>query len=278
MAKIMTIAEIAEESEEKQEVAAVVRGEPYTALPQDLYIPPDALEVILETFSGPMDLLIYLIKRQNLDILDIPIAEVTRQYVDYIEMMQELRLELAAEYLVMAAMLAEIKSRMLLPRELNEEGEEDDPRAELVRRLQEYERFKQAAEDLESLPRIQRDIFTLTVEPPEMKEARPLPTVEMKELLFALQEVMRRAEMYAHCQIQREGLSVHERMSIILGKVKADRFTPFAELFAVEEGRMGIVISFVAILELIRQSMIEIVQSEPFAPIHVKALVGECNQ
>ncbi|MBS0570643.1 MAG: segregation/condensation protein A, partial [Proteobacteria bacterium] len=177
---------------------AIVRGQPVLQMPQDLYIPPDALEVILEAFEGPLDLLLYLIRRQNLDILDIPIAEITRQYVDYIELMRDLRLELAAEYLVMAAILAEIKSRLLLPRPPAEEGVEDDPRAELVRRLQEYERFKKAAEDIEALPRLERDFALVSAFVADKAVVRLPPPVDLRELLLALKDVLKRAELAGH--------------------------------------------------------------------------------
>ena len=250
---------------------AIVRGEPVTELPLDLYIPPDALEIFLEAFEGPLDLLLYLIKRQNVDILDIPIAEITRQYMEYVEVVKEFRLELAADYLVMAAMLAEIKSRMLLPRPVEVEGEEEDPRAELIRRLQEYERFKKAAEDIDSLPRLDRDIFPVSVNPPQLTLVKPHPNVEMRELLLALREVLIRAERFAHHHIQREGLSVRERMSHVLSVLKKDRFTNFVELFTCEEGKRGVVVTLLAILELVKESLIELVQNEPFGPIHVKA-------
>jgi segregation and condensation protein A len=250
---------------------AVVDGEPVTELPQDLYIPPYALQVFLEAFEGPLDLLLYLIRRQNLDILDIPIAEITRQYVEYIELMKELQLELAGEYLLMAAMLAEIKSRMLLPRPQAEEAEEDDPRAELVRRLQEYERFKKAAEDLSLLPRLERDIFVASVEAPERTVVAKLPDVTLKELLLAFHDVLKRAEMFSRLHLQREPLSVRQRMSEILLKVKANVFSSFSDLFDPEEGRMGVAVTFIAILELLRESAIEIAQAEAFAPLHVRA-------
>lgn len=239
-------------------------------VPKDLYIPPDALEVILEAFAGPLDLLLYLIKRQNLDILDIPIADITRQYMDYINMMKILKLELAAEYLVMAAMLAEIKSRMLLPRP-SAETDEEDPRAELIRRLQEYERFRQAAEDLDSLPRMERELHQASAEPPLIEQQKPLPDLKLQELLLAFRDVLRRAEMFSHHHIQREPLSVRERMSIVLSSLKPGAFIPFASLFKVEEGRMGVIVTFLAILELIKESLLDVVQSEPFAPIHLKA-------
>jgi segregation and condensation protein A len=250
---------------------AVVDGEPVTQLPQDLYIPPYALQVFLEAFEGPLDLLLYLIRRQNLDILDIPIAEITRQYVEYIELMKELQLELAGEYLLMAAMLAEIKSRMLLPRPPSEEEEEDDPRAELVRRLQEYERFKKAAEDLNELPRLERDVFIAAVEAPERTVVATLPDVTLKELLMAFHDVLKRAEMFSNLHLQREPLSVRQRMSEILLRIKANVFSNFSDLFDAQEGRMGVAVTFIAILELLRESAIEVVQAEAFAPLHVRA-------
>ncbi|MEE9343245.1 MAG: ScpA family protein [Gammaproteobacteria bacterium] len=249
---------------------AYVQGEAVTALPQDLYIPPDALEVILDAFEGPLDLLLYLIKRHNLDILDIPLAEITRQYMEYIEMMQEMKLELAAEYLVMAAMLAEIKSRFLLPRPV-EEAEEDDPRAELIRRLQEYERFKQVAIEIDEMPRVGREVFPIELEAPEKQTLELPPEVSLQEILLAARDVMARASLYNHHQIQMEPLSVRERMSSVLSSLNTSEFSPFTQLFSIEEGRMGVVVSLLAVLELIKESLIELVQSEPFAPIYVKA-------
>ena len=252
---------------------AVVQGTAVTEMPTDLYIPPDALEVFLaESFSGPLDLLLYLIKRQNLDILDIPIAEITRQYVEYVEVMKDLQLELAGEYLVMAAMLAEIKSRMLLPRPQAEEDEEADPRAELVRRLQEYERYKQAAEDIDNLPRVRRDVYPVDVDTPDLKVVRLPPRVEMKDVISAFKDVLQRAAMYEHHHIAMEPLSVRERMSSVMSKLKADSFTGFGELFDIEEGRGGVVVTLLAILELVKQSLIELVQTEPYGAIHVKAV------
>ncbi len=250
---------------------AVVNGEPVTVLPRDLYIPPQALEVFLEAFEGPLDLLLYLIRRQNLDILDIPLAEITRQYMRYIELMQDLQLELAGEYLVMAATLAEIKSRMLLPRpkSTGEEAEED-PRAELVRRLQEYERFKRAAEDIDALPRLERDHFATGAELKDRRVVRALPDVTLKEMLLAFQEVVVRAEMFAHHHIQREPLSVRERMGTILASLESDGFVEFVRLFKAEEGRMGVTVTFMAVLELVREGLIDIVQAEPYAPLHVR--------
>ena len=250
---------------------AVVEGEPLTEMPRDLYIPPDALQVFLEAFEGPLDLLLYLIRRQNLDILDIPLAEITRQYMQYIEVMRELQLELAGEYMLMAATLAEIKSRMLLPRPQSDGAEEDDPRAELVRRLQEYERFKRAAEDMEELSRVDRDTFPASAEVVERRVVKLLPAVTMQEMLVALKDVMVRAEMFAHHHVQRERLSVRQRMSDVLSALRTQSFVEFAQLFRAEEGRMGVTVTFSAILELLREGLIEIVQAEQFAPIHVRA-------
>ncbi len=250
---------------------ALVQGEPLTVIPQDLYIPPDALEVILEAFEGPLDLLLYLIKRQNLDILEVSIADITQQYMTYIDMMQTLKIEIAAEYLLMAAMLAEIKSRMLLPRPESLD-EEDDPRAELVRRLQEYERFKQAAQNIDELPRVGRDVHLTDAELPELQQDRPVPEVNLRDLLMAFKDAMARSEMYSHHQIQREALSVRERMSKVLEKLSADDFTDYTSLFTIEEGRRGVVVTFLAILELMKEQLIELVQSEAFASIHVKAV------
>ncbi len=254
---------------------AIVQGEPQFTLPKDLYIPPEALEVFLDAFEGPLDLLLYLIKRQNLNILDVPIAEITTQYVEYVELMREINLELAADYLVMAAMLAEIKSRMLLPRTSDDEDSEEDPRAELIRRLQEYERYKQAAEDIDALPRLGRDVYQSVAAFPDRKIERKEPDVDLKELLFALKEVLHRVDMFSSHHVQREALSLRERMSIVLDKISADKFTPFTELFEFEEGRDGVVVTFMAILELLKQAMLELVQAEPFAPIHVKAHTPE---
>ncbi|MGI9264116.1 MAG: segregation and condensation protein A, partial [Gammaproteobacteria bacterium] len=252
---------------------AVVEGQPITQLPEDLYIPPDALEVFLEAFEGPLDLLLYLIKRQNLDILDIPIAQITHQYVGYIELMHELQLELAGEYLVMAAMLAEIKSRMLLPRPVSEDGDEEDPRAELVRRLQEYERYKKAAEDIEALPRMEREFQQAEVQMCERKVVRILPEVTLKELLISFREVLARSDMYAHHHVQMEPLSVRQRMSDVLSNLRQDGFSDFSALFDPAEGKLGVVVTFLAVLELLRESLVELVQSEPFAPIHIKSAV-----
>jgi len=251
---------------------AVVHGQPVLQIPQDLYIPPDALEVILDAFEGPLDLLLYLIRRQNLDILDIPVAEITRQYVDYINVMQELRFELAAEYLVMAAILAEIKSRMLLPRPVNEEGEETDPRAELVRRLQEYERFKQAAEDLDALPRQDRDTTPAQAHVPDRASVKLPPPVELKEMLLALHDVLKRAELFSGHHIKREALSVRQRMGDLLSRLDDGRFHRFETMFTVEEGKLGVLVTFLAMLELAKEQLLDIVQEAPLAPIYIKSL------
>jgi len=250
---------------------AMVQGEVMSTMPKDLYIPPDALEVFLDAFEGPLDLLLYLIKRQNIDILNIPVAQITAQYMEYVELMKELRLELAGEYLLMAAMLAEIKSRMLLPRVSDEEGDEHDPRAELIRRLQEYERYKQAAEDISALPQQGRDTFQSEIEAPDRIIEKRQPDVSMQELLFAFKDIMQRADMFSNFHIKMELLSVRERMSMVLEKVNSDSFTEFTRLFDPAEGRSGVVVTFLAILELIKGSLLELVQAEPYAPIYVKA-------
>lgn len=251
---------------------AVVGGEAVTVLPHDLYIPPDALEIFLDAFEGPLDLLLYLIRKENIDILDIPIARIAEQYMSYIDLAKDAKLELAAEYMVMAAMLAEIKSRMLLPRpKLDEEGNEEDPRAQLVRRLQEYERYRQAALDLNELPRVGRDVHLAVVEYDGKAIEKPQPTVDLPDLLGALQKVLSRSELNKHHRVLREALSVRERMTEILARVNNESFTNFESLFDLTEGRLGVVVTFMAILELLKESMLQVVQQEPFAPIHVKA-------
>jgi len=261
---------------EQQEIPlAVVHGQPVLQIPRDLYIPPDALEVILEAFEGPLDLLLYLIRRQNLEILDIPVAEITRQYVAYIEVMHELRFELAAEYLVMAAILAEIKSRMLLPRPPDEAGEEDDPRADLVRRLQEYERFKQAAEDIDSLPRMERDTEPAHAFMPEPGKVKSPPEVDLREMLLALYDVLQRAELSGQHSVQREALSVRQRMGELLERLGDGVFHRFERLFDPSEGRMGVVVTFLSMLELAKERLVEIVQDAPLAPIYLKSLALE---
>jgi segregation and condensation protein A len=254
---------------------AVINGELITALPRDLYIPPQALEVFLEAFEGPLDLLLYLIRRQNLDVLNIPIAQITRQYMQYIELMQDLQLELAGEYLVMAATLAEIKSRMLLPRPAEDQQSEEDPRAELVRRLQEYERFKRAAADIDALPRLERDAWQASAELSRRSSGRTLPQVTLQEMLIAFKEVAARAAMFAHHHVQREALSVRERMSDVLAALRQGGFVEFSRLFRPQEGRAGVTVTFIALLELLRESLIDVVQSEPYAPLYVRATTLE---
>lgn len=268
----MGLRELRQASSQQTELPfAIIQGKPLTELPKDLYIPPEALEVFLEAFEGPLDLLLYLIKRQNIDILEINVAAITEQYMHYVNMMNSMQFELAAEYLLMAAMLAEIKSRMLLPRATEEEDEGEDPRAQLIRRLQEYERFKKAAEDIDSLPRVSRDIHLPSVELPDLHKTKPEPQVDLKELLVALSEVLRRAQLFESHHVQKEKLSTRERMSEILARVSPNRFTPFISLFSAEEGRLGVVVTFLAVMELIKEGMLELVQSENFGPIHVKA-------
>lgn len=253
-----------------QATIAWVAGEEIQQLPKDLYIPPEALEVFLETFEGPLDLLLYLIRRQNLDILQVEVSVITAQYMSYIELMQALELELAAEYLLMAAMLAEIKSRMLLPRP-EEFDDEDDPRTELIRRLQEYEQIKTAAEDLGELPRVERDVFIGAASKPKLVREHGEPDVDLREVLLSLAQVLRRAELFTKHEIKFEALSVRDRMGNILSRVKqGDGFIGFNELFRAEEGRIGVVVTFLAIMELIRESLVDFVQAEPFAPIHVR--------
>lgn len=255
---------------EQAEPVARIRGEPLVALPDDLYIPPDALEVFLEAFEGPLDLLLYLIKRQNLDILDIPVAEITRQYMGYVELMRELRLELAAEYLVMASVLAEIKSRMLLPRPTGgDDDEEGDPRAELIRRLQEYERFQKAAEALERLPQVGRDVFPVGLPADEIEPSRPAPEVELRDLIDALREALARSRMYSHHEIEREALSVRACMSRLLDRLRDGGYHDLRSLLVPAEGRLGVVVTFLALLELAREALVELQQRAPYEPIYV---------
>jgi segregation and condensation protein A len=264
-------AALTDEPRQQEMPFAVVEGVAVMQLPRDLYIPPNALEVFLEAFEGPLDLLLYLIKRQNLDILNIPIAEITHQYMEYVDLMTDLRLELAAEYLVMAAMLAEIKSRMLLPRPEVELDEEGDPRAELVRRLQEYERYKQAAEDIDALPRVGRDLFPTEADAPFVEVVKRQPTVRVEDLVMALADVFQRARMYSHHHVLSEPLSVRERMTSILVALENKKYVDFTSLFAVDEGRRGVIVTFLAVLELVREMLIDLVQAKPMGPIHVRA-------
>ena len=255
-------------------ILATIKGQAIIDLPKDLYIPPDAMKVFLEAFEGPLDFLLYLIRKQNIDILDIPIASVTNQYMEYIDLMQDLSLELAAEYLVMAAILAEIKSRMLLPRLVDAENSEEDPRAELIRRLQEYERFKQAAENMEKLPREERDIFTVQASAQEIAIDKPLPQVNLPDLLQALMEVIKRAELTSNHQVLMDALSVREKMTLILDAVQNHEHCLFSSLFNLREGRLGVVVTFLAMLELLKEGLIEFVQAAAFAPIYLKQKGG----
>ncbi len=248
---------------------AMVRGEPFMDLPADLYIPPDALEVFFETFSGPLDLLLYLIRKVNIDILDIPMAKLTAQYMVYVEKMRAKNLELAAEYLVMAAMLMEIKSRMLLPRPKVVEDEESDPRAELVRRLLEYEQMKQAALKLDQLPQLGRDFYSIEVYL-ESTLAERLPNVDPHDLEQAWRQLFSRAKLTQHHKVTRDELSVREHMTLILRNLAGMAFTEFTSLFETGSGVAVLVVNFLAVLELVRESLIEVSQSEPFAPIYVK--------
>lgn len=252
---------------------AFVEGKALTEIPKDLYIPPSALKVFLEAFEGPLDLLLYLIRKQNIDVLDIDVSSITDQYVQYVELMDDMQFELAAEYLVMAAMLAEIKSRMLLPRSDVDDEEEDDPRAALIRRLQEYERYKTAAEQLDLLPRMDRENFQAHAELPDLDKQKAHPEVDIHELLLAFSEVLKRSELYESHQVHKEKLSTRERMTQVLDFLRGKHFVPFVALFTVEEGRLGVVVTFLAVLELVKESLLELVQTDNFGSIHVKARV-----
>ncbi|MFA6037063.1 MAG: ScpA family protein [Legionellales bacterium] len=258
------------------EVIARVLDQSITEMPQDLYIPPDALRVFLDAFEGPLDLLLYLIRRHNLDIIDIPIAQITQQYMQYVELMNEFRLELAGEYLVMAATLAEIKSRLLLPRPPVTDSEEEgiDPREQLMRQLQLYEQFKQAAEDLDQLPRMERDVFPTIVQIPDWEIPMVLPEATLKELVVALQTVLARAEQFTHHHIIQEVLTVRQAMTHVLDAINAQQFTEFSLLFKPENGRLGIIVTFLAILELLKEAMLELTQSDSFAPIYIRAIAA----
>ena len=266
---------ISEQPYQQEMPFAIVEGAAITELPRDLYIPPQALEVFLEAFEGPLDLLLYLIKKQNLDVLNIPIAEITRQYMVYVDLMKDLRLELAAEYLVMAAMLAEIKSRMLLPRPVSDDGDENDPRADLVRRLQEYERYKQAAQSIDEIPQLGREVYEVIAPAPFVEVRRLSPTVTMDDLMHALKDVFSRASLFAHHHVKMEPLSVRERMADIISRVRADAFIDFTELFTVEDGRRGVVVTLLALLELVKESLVELVQAREFGPIHVRTVTHD---
>lgn len=260
------------DSTSENRALATVAGQSWHQLPLDLYIPPHALRVFLEEFEGPLDLLLYLIRRQNLNILDIPLAEVTRQYMEYLGLMQDMELELAAEYLLMAAWLAEIKSRWLLPQPPADGGTETDPRAELVRRLQEYERVQQAAKLLDELPRMERDLFIASADVQNHVVRAYQPPVSLGDLLEAMRGLMSRATLFEHHQIAGEVLSVRERMTQILERVDTENFTTFTQLFSPEEGRHGLVVTLIAVLELLREALLELVQVEPFAAMHLRRI------
>ncbi len=249
---------------------ALVSGEPYLELPEDLYIPPDALKVFLDTFEGPLDLLLYLIRKQNLDILKIPIAQITQQYMTYINVMSDLRLDLAAEYLLMAALLAEIKSRLLLPRQVTPDDEEEDPRATLVRRLQEYERIKKAAEELDELPRMERDVFIASVDTSTVNVHRIQPEVQLQDIVLALHGVLQRVEQLSHHVITKDALSVRERMTYIMETLDDTSCFLFVKFFTGKEGKAGVVVTFLAILELSKEGVIDILQAEPFGELRIQ--------
>jgi len=263
--------DITKNPQQGEMILATVQGKGVTALPEDLYVPPNALKILLDTFSGPLDFLLYLIRKQNLDILDIDVAKISQQYTSYIDLMDAMQIELAGDYLVMAAYLAELKSRMLLPKP-EEQEEEEDPRAELIRRLQEYQRFKNAAEKIDMLPRLDRDFYAAQAQLPEFALEMPLAEIPLEDLSFALSEVMRRVEQSKAHSINFEELSTRERMTQILDRMRSESFIEFTTLFIKEEGRMGVVVTFLAILELLKDSLIEIVQSEEFGPIHIKGI------
>ena len=251
---------------------AVVRGEAFDAMPTDLFIPPEALEVFLETFEGPLDLLLYLIRKQKLDVVDLPIEKITTQYLVYIDILTEARIELAADYLVMAATLAEIKSRLLLPKIVTADEEEEDPRVVLIRQLKAYEVIKQAAADLDELPRLERDVYLAQAKAsPNIKPVVMPPEVSLVDIAQAFSEVLKRIDANEHHHVKREALSTRERMSQILAKLSTEHFIPFTELFDVSEGKAGVVVSFLALMELVKELLVDLVQNEPLAPIYVKA-------
>ncbi|KTD20843.1 segregation and condensation protein A [Legionella israelensis] len=260
---------------ETSDIQVFIDGKPLTDLPKDLFIPPDAFEILLDSFSGPLDLLLYLIKKQNIDILNIPIIRITQQYLQYIEFMEKHRMELAAEYLLMAAMLAEIKSRFLLPTTSSEAEEEEDPRMALVRRLQAYEQIKSAAEKLDSLERHERDVFTVQLHPDQFKSIKHFPEVNLSELVYAIQQLIIRDKHYSHHQILREPLSVKDRMNRILSVLEKEKLVSFQKLYTASEGKAGIIVSFLAILELAKLSLLTITQIEVFAPIYLQAIHDE---
>ncbi len=269
-------AEIAQDNDAQANVLVnevLVNGEVFDNWPHDLFIPPDALEVFLETFQGPLDLLLYLTRKQNLDILDIPVARITKQYMEYVEMMRKFRLDLAAEYLVMAAILAEIKSRLLLPCPVAEEdGDEQDPRAALIRRIQEYERFSQAGMGLNERPRLERELYLVSADFEDSELVKIEPRASLNDLVVAFRNVLERSEVNKHFYFGRERLTVREKMTYILDRVRTTRFLQFEDLFDHHEGKPGLVVSFMAILELARDGMLVVMQNEPFMPVHLKSV------
>lgn len=253
-------------------INAIVDGKEYTEVPDDLFIPPDALEVLLDSFSGPLDLLLYLIRKQNIDILNIPMMSITNQYLQYIEIMECRKLELAADYLLMAAMLAEIKSRMLLPPVLScDEEQDEDPRMALVRKLQAYEQIKKAAELLDALPRQDRDHFPIHLVPEDIETIKTHPEVELAELIDAMRGLLQQADNFTHHEIAREAMSVRDRMNKILLQLQDRQLLEFSQLYTIDEGRVGLVVTLLAILELARQALLVITQNQAFSPIHIKA-------
>ena len=271
-----SLADLKEQPTIQQELPfAIVEGKPVTEVPHDLYIPPDALSVILDAFEGPLDLLLYLIRRQNMDILDINVSHITQQYVEYINLAKSIKFELAAEYLLMAAMLAEIKSRMLLPKLTQEDEESEDPRAELIRRLQQYERFKKAAEDIDDIPRLNRDIFVAKADADSTISTMLAPDVSLNDIVSALKSVLDRSDLFEHHHIHKEKLSTRERMAQILSILgdasREGQFVSFFSLFSPDEGRAGVVVSFLAIMELVKEQLIDFVQAEAFGSIYLKA-------
>lgn len=263
---------IAEHEVIPEAAIAVVAGEPVTEIPSDLFIPPDALEVLLDCFTGPLDLLLYLIRKQNIDILNIPMTIITQQYMQYIELLEQRRMELAADYLVMAALLAEIKSKLLLPLSPSEtEDIEEDPRMELVRRLQAYEQFKEIASRLDDLSRLERDTFPVTMQRDSLLIEKTFPELELSALVAVMQNLMKRQQHLTSHQIERELLSVRERMTSVLNHLQQKRAADFTQLLTVSEGRMGLVVTFLAILELARQSLLTITQATAYSRIHLQA-------
>ena len=254
-----------------QTVLAVIAGQPLTEMPSDLFIPPDALEVLLDSFSGPLDLLLYLIRQQNIDILDIPMAMITKQYMQYIDLLEQRRMELAADYLVMAAVLAEIKSRLLLPLNPQQDDVEEDPRMELVRRLQTYELFKQASVLIDSLPRYERDVFQVSVDTSDIMVQKVFPAVALSSVIAAMRELMQRQQHMTHHQISRELLSVRERMTLVLEHLQHEKLIEFTQLLNQHEGRMGLVVTLLAILELAKQSLVIVTQADVYSLIHIQA-------